>query len=34
MLQRRLLEAFEDFRKDFLTSCSQEETAADIPVTV
>ena len=34
ILQRRFLEAFEYYRKDFLTSCSQEGTAADIPVTV
>lgn len=34
MLERRILDAFEDFGKDFLKSCSQEELAASIPVTV
>ena len=34
ILQRRLLEAYQDFGKAFAKSCSQEEMAASIPVTV
>lgn len=33
-LQRRLIDAFEAFSKDLLKSCSYEEAAASIPVTV
>jgi hypothetical protein len=33
-LQRRLIEAFEDFSKDVLSACSYEPAAASIPVTV
>lgn len=33
-LQRRLIEAFEDFSKDILKACSYEPAAASIPVTV
>jgi hypothetical protein len=33
-LQRRLIEAFEDFSKDVLKACSYEPAAASIPVTV
>lgn len=33
-LQRRLIEAFEDFSKDVLAACSYEPAAASIPVTV
>ncbi|EFX78467.1 ABC protein, subfamily ABCH [Daphnia pulex] len=32
-LQRRLIEAFEDFSKDVLSACSYEPAAASIPVT-
>lgn len=34
MLERQILDGFEDFGKDFVKSCSQEELAASIPVTV
>ena len=34
MLQRRFFEAFEDFGKDFVKSCDQQEEAATLPVTV
>jgi len=34
MLQRKILDAFEDFGKDFVKSCSHEELTASIPVTV
>ena len=32
MLQRRLMDTFDDFRKDWLKSCSQLEEASNIPV--
>ena len=34
MLERRFVEAFQNFNKDFLKSCSKEEEAANIPLTV
>ena len=34
ILQRRLIDAFEGFSKELRKFCSQEEAAADLPVTV
>ena len=34
LLQRQFLEAFENFGKDFVKSCSQEENAASLPLAV
>jgi len=34
MLQRRFLEAFQQYSRDFQKSCSKEEAAASIPVEV
>jgi hypothetical protein len=34
MLQRRIMDAFDDFSKDWLKSCSQLEEASNIPVSV